>query len=471
MIKKFFADSAIYGIINIFSRGLSLILLPLYTRIFSPTDYGIIDLISIVTNLVNLTVALEISQGLALYYSDAETDNQKTAYASTALWFTIATYSIFCLTALFFSDYLSILVLGTINQNNTFNLAIISIFTNGIFYLVQNQIRWQLKSREYALINFIFIFVSASVTAISALFFQLGLSSVYYGNISGYLISLCFGFYSCNNIYTFSFNWQKCREMLTFSFPLVLSSISVFISLYIDRITIKELMTLKDLGLYGIAYRFASIVVIFSSSFQGALTPLVYNNYRLANTPKNIAKIFRYFLALIFPTILIFSFFSTEIILFFSTPEYIQSSSIIPVIALSLIVSNCNIFTPGIAIYKQTRIIALINIFSAIINTVLNYILVPKIGFMGAALATLITSVLTFYCYFVKSQKYYFIEYSWSKIITATIFVSIVSSLIAIGNEYLNIFSKCLIFTFASLAILGILINKQDLTEIFEEIK
>jgi O-antigen/teichoic acid export membrane protein len=141
------------------------------------------------------------------------------------------------------------------------------------------------------------------------------------------------------------------------------------------------------------------------------------------------------------------------------------------VIALSLIVSNCNIFTPGIAIYKQTRIIALINIFSAIINTVLNYILVPKIGFMGAALATLITSVLTFYCYFVKSQKYYFIEYSWSKIITATIFVSIVSSLIAIGNEYLNIFSKCLIFTFASLAILGILINKQDLTEIFEEIK
>src|SRR5205814_2027610 len=99
MLRRFFKDSAIYGVSSIITRGIAFLLLPFYTRVLSPTDYGIVDLLTIFAALVNLTVALEISQGLARYFTDAETEPEKIEYASTALWFTIGAYTLFAIAA------------------------------------------------------------------------------------------------------------------------------------------------------------------------------------------------------------------------------------------------------------------------------------------------------------------------------------------------------------------------------------
>ena len=79
MLKQFFKDSFIYGLSNVITRGIALILLPLYTQVFSPADYGVIEILSIVATIVNLIVALEISQAVALYYADADTESDKIA--------------------------------------------------------------------------------------------------------------------------------------------------------------------------------------------------------------------------------------------------------------------------------------------------------------------------------------------------------------------------------------------------------
>ena len=70
MLKAVLRDSLVYGLASILSKGLAIFLLPLYTRVLSPSDYGAYDLLITLGVLANLIVALEISQGLARLWSD-----------------------------------------------------------------------------------------------------------------------------------------------------------------------------------------------------------------------------------------------------------------------------------------------------------------------------------------------------------------------------------------------------------------
>ncbi len=112
MLKKFLSDSLIYSIPAVISRGLSVILVPLYTRVLSPSDYGSLELVTVFGSIVNLTIALEVSQGVARFYAAESDPDRKILYASSAFWFTIVCYSIFSVFMLLSSSNVASLVMG-----------------------------------------------------------------------------------------------------------------------------------------------------------------------------------------------------------------------------------------------------------------------------------------------------------------------------------------------------------------------
>ena len=81
MLRNVFRDGLVYGIGHILSRGISVILLPLYTRVLLPREYGIIDIFLVVSGLVSVTVAFEISQGLGRHYSSVTSASDRVGYA------------------------------------------------------------------------------------------------------------------------------------------------------------------------------------------------------------------------------------------------------------------------------------------------------------------------------------------------------------------------------------------------------
>ena len=119
-IKKFFRDSIIYTIPILFSRGIGLILIPLYAKVLNPADFGSFDLFTAFVSLVNLTVALEVSQGVARFYSEKQVLKRKVIYVSSAFWFTLSCYSIFSIAILIFYSKLSEVVLGQKGLEVTF---------------------------------------------------------------------------------------------------------------------------------------------------------------------------------------------------------------------------------------------------------------------------------------------------------------------------------------------------------------
>ncbi len=419
MLKTFLRDGAIYTIPSFLSRGLSLILVPLYTRVLNPSDYGSLDLLMVFSSIVGLTIALEVSQGVARFFQQEPDKVKQTEYASTALWFTIFCYTTFSIIMLTFSSAMAKIVMGQENMQLPFQLGIVQIWFTSILYLMQNQFRWELRSKDFAIISMISTIVSAVLSVLLVYVIHLGLNGLILGTTIGTAFAVIVGFFKLSNSFKFKFSSARLKEMLHYSAPLVPSGIAVFVSTYINRIMINHYLEIEDVGLFGIGFRLASIVSLVMISFSSALTPLIYSNYQKEDTPYQINRIFKVFVV---ASLLVFSFltlFAHEILVIMTTPEYYSASSIVGMLVLGVLFSQMYIFAPGIAISKKTHWFIWINISGAVINTLLNLVLIPFMGIQGAALATFLGYVFVFTFYIRVSQKLYFIPYDWNRVAPA----------------------------------------------------
>jgi O-antigen/teichoic acid export membrane protein len=413
MLKAFLRDSVIYAIPSFVSRGLSVFLVPLYTRVLKPSDYGALDMLLVFGNLVSLTVVLEVSQGVARYYSDEKDSDRKILYASSAFWFTLSCYTMFLIFSLVFTPTLSRLVMGVDGLERIFRLGVLYLWLNGLFLLAHNQFRWELRSKNYSVVSLVVAFITASVAVTLAYGLKWGLPGILFGMIAGSLLGCIYGFWCLRNTFRFRFKWARLKEMLVFSAPLVPSGIAVFVSLYIDRLMINHYMSLDAVGLYGIGFRLASVVGLVMAGFQGALTPLVYAHYREEQTPRQLATIFRVFLAFALLVFLALSIFAREVLWVMTTPAYYSASQIVIYLVPAALLSNMYIFAPGIAIAKKTHLFLWINLGGAVLNTFLNWLLIPIFGITGAAFGKLLGYGCIFAAYMFFSQRFYYVPHKW----------------------------------------------------------
>lgn len=413
MLRLFLKDSAIYVIPSLISRGLALFLLPLYTRVLSPADYGSLDLFVVFAGLVNLTVALEVSQGVARFYAAEQDVGRKIVYASSAFWFTLACYAVTTTLLLVFAEPLSSLVMGQPQLTSAFQVGAIYILFNGIFYLVQNQLRWELRSKHYAITSLSMSLLTAVVSAWLGYGLRWGLEGLLIGMAVGCFGGSAVGWWLLRHSFRFRFDATRLREMLAYSTPLVVSGLAAWLGLYIDRLMINHLLSVNDVGLYGIGYRVASLASLAMVGFQGALTPLVYTYYREADTPHQLARIFRLFFFCACVMFLILTLLASDIVRLLTIEPFYGGAATVIYLVPAMLLANMYIFAPGIGIAKKTHLLIWIHIGGALLNIALNYLLVPIMGIEGAGLATLLSYALVFGLYMTFSQQLYQVPHHW----------------------------------------------------------
>jgi len=230
---------------------------------------------------------------------------------------------------------------------------------------------------------------------------------------------VCYAF--TRDLYRFTFDRHKLAEMLRFSLPLVPSSVGVFVTLYIDRVAIKELMTVADVGVFGIGYRVASVVSLLVIGVQLAVTPLIFSRYRDPEAPAALAQIFRAFVGMSLIVAVAMSIFALEILTVVTTPEFYAGAVVVPLLAPALLLSAMYVFAPGLGIAKRSGIQALIMIAGAVLNTVLNFLFIPVWGIVGAAAATLASAGAVLAVYMIVSQRLYHVPHAWGAMAVAAV--------------------------------------------------
>ncbi len=435
-IKTLLRDSVIYTIPAVVSRGLGLILLPLYTHVLSPEQFGIMDMFLTVGNLIALTVALEISQATARYYVEAADDVARNRYVATGFYFTVASYLLFALLAYLMASPITRSLTGSAEYTYHFRLSIAYMVLNGIFIYLQNQLRAELRSKAYTLASFIFSGAWCGTVFWLVYLRGMGLEGILLSMIAGSGSGTLYGFYALHARCMSKASLGTLRQMLAFSAPLVASGVCVFVNVYIDRLMINHFIGLADVGLYGLAFRIAAIAGLSTAGFQGALTPMIMHGYKHAETPHQIARVFSGFAAFALVLYVILALFAEDVLALFVPPSYYAAAPLVSILTLAVLFGNMYIFAPGMTIAKKTHLIFKINLVGAAVNLTLNIAFISSFGALGAALATAIASIVVFGGYVMLGQRYYAIPYATKRIgacVLAAIGIATVNHFYSLG--------------------------------------
>jgi O-antigen/teichoic acid export membrane protein len=421
LIRSLIKDTFIYGAAAIFSKGLMILLLPIYTRVLSTTDYGAYDLFVTIFVLANLIVAFEISQGLARFWVDEQDTRTRNCLASTALWFSVFMYGFFTATTLLFSSELNDWLLGDARFLDSFRLGVVFITFNGIYYLLLNQFRWELRSREYALISIAYALLTLISASVFCIWQDMGLRGVMLAQLFAALLTVLLSLWLLRRTFGLEFDANKLLGMLRFSSPLVPAGLAVFISLYLNRFALNHFGSLEDVGFFGVGSRIASLAALLILGIQAALMPMVYQHHRDPQTPRNIARIFGWFSGVALVGCLFLGVFASELLMLFATPKFMAGAELVIVLAPSLLISQMYIFAPGIAIAKKTHWQLWVTLFSAVVSIASNWILVPIWGIWGATLSAMLSSLVFFVSWLYLSQRLYWIPYDWRALTAASL--------------------------------------------------
>lgn len=415
MIKQFLKDSAWYSLGNVANKVLQICMVPFFARVLSPANYGVLEMLMVATTIVNTTIALEIHQAISRFFPELD-DERRKQYMSTAILFSLAVYLIFFIFAMFFWRNLNLILFDNMVNYHVYILMLVSVVSSYSFSFLNNQLRWLLMAKENVLCNIVNSFFTLTTSFFLVIILKTGIIGMIIGMIIGNFLAISMtAFYGKKYIST-SFSQEYLKIMLKFSYPAAISSICIIFGSFIDRIFIKEYMTLSDLGIYSMGYKIAGIVSVIISGIQGSLMPLVYRAYRDENTKRSMVVIFKWVIFLFLSLFLFVGIFSNNIVSLFLGSQFAGAGLIAPLMILAVTMSNLYIFAPGIHIAKKTKIITAINIIVTLISICLNFMLIPRFGLEGAAVANVIRAGIFCFLFFYISFKFYPLHYEWGRI-------------------------------------------------------
>src|SRR6185503_4975358 len=218
-MERLLRDGAAYTLAAVASRGVSILLVPIYTRVLDPVQYGALELILTAGLLVTLVVALEVGQGMARECAEQTDAAQRRTLMSTALTFTVLAHALFLGLALAASAPLTQALLGSPTFTAEVRAGLVYIATNAIFLQLQNQLRWDLRVRSYAAVSVLYGALTLAFGA--ALGHAHGLQGVLWGQALAAALSCTAGMVLLRDQIGLALDRHHLRRMLRFSLPLV----------------------------------------------------------------------------------------------------------------------------------------------------------------------------------------------------------------------------------------------------------
>lgn len=227
----------------------------------------------------------------------------------------------------------------------------------------------------------------------------------------------------------FSLDTALYKQMLKYSMPIMLVGFAGMINEVLDRIIMTRLLPYDDitnkeqLGIYGFNYKFAMLVTMFLQAYRFAAEPLFFKHAEKSDSKTILASTMKYYticVCVIFLSVVLFLPLIQYLFILYSpkSAAYFVGADIIPILLMANICLGIyfNIST-WYKVTDKTYVGAIISIVGAIITILMNVILVPKIGYFGAAWATLACYVSMVIIGYITEQKYYPIPYNYKRIL------------------------------------------------------
>ena len=440
-LKQLAGQTAIYGLSSIVGRFLNYLLVPLHTAQFITLQYGIIT--EMYAYVAFLVVLLTYGMETAYFrFSSTEEFDKKSVYG-TAVFSLLASTTVF----IAFATTFSIPIAEWLHYPNHTEYIIwfaIIVGLDAVSAIPLARLRAENKAKTFTAVNIANVAVNIGLNV-----FWVGYCMpVYEEGGRGFLIENFYnpeigvGYVFIANLVAsvckfllltpimlkagFNFQFKVLKKLLWYGSPLLLAGLAGIVNETIDRIMLKRMLwddlgevgTLSQLGIYGACYKISIIITLFIQAFRYAAEPFFFSQENQKNAKDTYAKVMNYFVIVCTVIFLGVMLFLDIIKHFLQNEDYWQGLGVVPILLMA------NIFL-GIYFnlsiwYKLTNKTiygAYLSVFGALITIALNYWLIPKIGYMGSAWATLACYVSMVIASYIIGQRHYKVNYDLRKIL------------------------------------------------------
>jgi O-antigen/teichoic acid export membrane protein len=202
------------------------------------------------------------------------------------------------------------------------------------------------------------------------------------------------------------------KDMLKFSVPLMPALFAVWVIDFSDRYFLMRMSTLEQVGIYSVGARISSMIILFSTSFQMAWGPYALSIQHEADAKNRYSRGLFLFLCAALTAATAITVFAGPILAILTRPEYYEAEKVIGFLTLGTVAYGAYLIVNiGLLISKKTILTSVAISIGAALNIILNFLLIPRFGMMGAAFATLAAYLVALALLYGFAQKYYPIEY------------------------------------------------------------
>lgn len=413
-LRRLARHSAAYTIGSALNKAFAFILVPIYTRSLTQGDYGAYVLLNAGAAVLAVLFELGVSSSVMRFYYDYDDPKERSRYlGSVWLFCVVVTFGASALLTFGGQSLLDPLFHGV----DFWPYVVLTVWATCLS--TANVIPWVLmRIHEQSTRFVILIIAQASVLLVAVLVYvvvlDMGLLGVVLASLTqGVVVFVFFSVYTLRNA-SLNVRWRYIPPSLKYGLPVLALQAGWWILDASDRFILRYFTSLDTVAVYSIGYAIGRILIMFSQAINQAWTPFFYTTVK-ENRP-DAKDLFSYtatyFTLVVAGAGLLIVVFTREAVLFFGGHSYLAATTITPLVVLGTVAQSM-FYVPsrGLFLQKQTRWFPLILALGVIVNLGLNVLLIPLIGMVGAAVATLAGYVATVALTFVIAQRYYRVDY------------------------------------------------------------
>lgn len=391
-----FRNTLIYGFGALFLKGISFFLIPLYTRLLRPEDYGHLELLNTFTSILEIVCSLGLFNFLYMDFFHQKDSQSRVRLMNSVLSIYLSISGILYLLTLIILWFKHEFFLGSIS----IVLVYFSIFTSylnffqGIYILV---LKLSEKVKRVTILQIVLGVLSMSLNILFVYYLRTGIAGIIWANLICTVISLIIISSSIRNQFrdfVFSISIPQVKNILRLSLPFIPGALSYWLLNSANRWILLHYGTLAEVGLYSLAIKFTSI-----------FDPLIIQPFLNANNPRTLKQFsegnYSQKLTYLYPGVIVFFGFMSFVVLtlakYMIDPSFSGSLPLIPIMVTGTSLSVLAQITALLLLFRKkvgqtfTSIVA-----GSIVSISASFLLVPHFGSIGAAYGTIIGNFVWF---------------------------------------------------------------------------
>lgn len=440
MLTSLGKDVIVYGASDFVFKVLAFAVFPIYAHTFSVHDFGVLELLTVLSSLLAMFCGLGLNNAVQRFYWEPEISrDRQRSLVTVGLLLQAGLSTVLVITTL----------AGCYPIRNTLEssygirwvvvvLALVGLVPTMVIQFVLDVLRLHFASHRYMSLAFLRNILGVALGLLLIIEYGFGITGVFIGIAGAGVLAIPVGLWMIGRDLHARFDWQIARDLLQFGYPFVFSGVAYWMFGSLDRWMLAQLSTVEAVGLYSIAFKFATVIMFMNAAFGQAWSPWAM---RLRTENHDYRKVYSQILVLWFVLLTMvgcfLSVFAKELLVLTSPEPYWPAANIL-IVAVSGVVffGTTQITAIGIAIEKRTRIFAIAAWVAAILNLLLNLVLIPTLGALGAAIATTLTYFVLSTVYLYWTQRLHPLPVQWSQLLMVFIVGLLVVPIALTLNTY-----------------------------------